>query len=204
MTLLLILAALCHAETLPQAILDPAASEVSEYLHQEIRKDRAAAGQIAADNTWTGTSSFSGAGQSNSSWTFAGGVFGNVHNSSQSVRMSGVNWGSTGLVCRSSLTIVGSTITIHAAGSVSHAAGNAIRYAGYLIDGVCPVGWTCSNTCTSNNNPWGNNQDDGGQDDWTIQARETAAYGVHTVCVWACSSAGTTAGGNLEFWVEAN
>ena len=171
------------------------------------------------DNTFTGNNTFSGVTTHsgsvtnsaavtnsgnvvfNASSTFKGGVFGIVHNSTQALRMTGVSWGTTGLVSRSTLTVVGSTITIHASLNVRQTgAGNV--YAGYLIDGLCPSRWTCSATCTSNVVPWESNNDT--RSSFTITARETAAHGTHTVSIWACSDAGTAANGTLEFWLEAN
>ncbi len=119
--------------------------------------------------------------------------------STQAARITGLSWGSAGIVCRSTLTITASTITIHASIKVvGTGAGNA--NAGYLIDGACPSGHTCSGTCTSNVNPWETNNDT--NHSLTIVARETKASASHDVCIWACSDAGTVASGVLEFWLE--
>ncbi len=120
--------------------------------------------------------------------------------SSAAVRMTGVSWGSVGLVARSTLTISGSTITIHASMSVT-TAGSGNTFAGYLIDGRCPDRYTCSSTCASNVTPWKTNNDTNSY--ITLQARETVASGSHTVSIWVCNDAGTTAAGTSEFWIEA-
>ena len=140
----------------------------------------------------------------NSSVTINGGTFGNVHNSTQSNRMTGINWGTTGLMCRSTLTVVGSTITIRAQGSIDQSAAAADYSAGYLINGACPRGFTCSATCTSNRGGWTLLNGGNTFTPFSLQFRDTVAHGSTNICIWACDGTGTDATGTLEFWLEAN
>lgn len=137
----------------------------------------------------------------NASATFNAGVFGNVHNDTQSVRMTGISWGSVGLVCRSTLTITASTFTVHASVlAVTGGVGNVV--AGYLLDGRLLSRFTQSVTCNSNLLPWKSNGDT--VVGVNVQGRETVAYGSHTICLWVCADAGTSASGSAEFWATGN
>jgi hypothetical protein len=120
--------------------------------------------------------------------------------STQAARLTGVNWGHVGLVCRSTLTITGSTITVHASGHIQ-TPGAGSYVAGYLIDSACPTAWTCSSTLLSNVSPWRGEGDTNAA--FTIAAREMQAQGAHNICVWAGHDAGTTANGVLEFWLTS-
>lgn len=161
------------------------------------------AGDATFSGSITNTGSVTNSGNvvHNASTTFNGGVFGNVHITTRSVRGTGISWGSSGLVSKSTLTVIGSTITIHANIHI-RTSGAANIYAGYLIDGRCPSSWTCSGTCTSNQNPWGTNNDT--RASMTIDTVETVAHGSHTVSIWACADSGTTANGAYDFRLEAN
>jgi hypothetical protein len=163
-----------------------------------------AANSVREIGFYGSTDTVSGTMVFKSSAQFDAGVFGNVHNSSQAVRIVDVSWGSAGLVCKSTLTVIGSTFTIIAGVSINSAGAPPVVVAGYLFDGVAPTAFNPSATCSGNKTPWKMSMVSQDDVSFSINARETAAHGSHNICIWACNSQGTTAGGNLDFRVEYN
>jgi hypothetical protein len=209
----LLLASTAGAQTLPARGQEGAGMSDSriQSLELSVRQIQSGAPTLTSSPTIRGEINAVGGmevdGQAvfDASSTFRGGVFGNVHNSSQAVRIT-PDWSTTPLVCLSTLAVRGSTITIHAQGELAVAGAAWTGHAGYLLNGACPQGWTCSGTCTDNINPYRMGNDAGGGiHQFSINARETAAYGAQNVCIWACANTdpGTT-GTRLEFWLEGN
>lgn len=166
---------------------------------------------LNSTNTWgaqqnfTQASTFTAPAAFLSSGNVTGQLFGNVHMTTQSARLTALTWGTeTTIVARSTLTIVGSTITVYAMGTIVPSASGGVAAWGILIDGACPAWATCTGACSAMT-PEGYRNPADGRNDFLIAERFTQAHGSVKVAVWACASQGSTATGTLSnFWLEAN
>lgn len=188
---LLFLASAGHAQELPYALPSTAQNETAEYLLEQAKKDR----WTTVDNSFGGTQTFENV-------TITGALSGagaGVETSTRSNRMTGVDWGSVGLICKSTLTVTATQIKIYSSIKiVGSGVGNG--NAGFLVNGACPSGYTCSASCASNVNPWETTNDT--NHSLTITDFHSGSSASYAICIWACSDAGTDASGSASFRLD--